>query len=80
VAYALCLIPVSLLPYQHGLAGTTYAIVAVLLGVTYLIASVGFAWEETRMSARRVLWTSLIYLPVLLIVLTWDHLRLLERI
>ena len=80
VAYALCLIPVSLLPYQHGLAGTTYAIVAVLLGVTYLIASVGFAWEETRTSARRVLLTSLIYLPVLLIVLTWDHLRLLERI
>lgn len=80
VAYALCLIPVSLLPYEHGLAGTTYAIVAVLLGVAYLIAAIGFAWDETRTSARRVLWTSLVYLPALLIILTWDHLRLLERI
>lgn len=80
VAYALCLIPVSLLPYEHGLAGTTYAVAAVMLGTIYLITSIGFAWEETRTSARRVLWTSLLYLPVLLIILIWDHLRLLERI
>ena len=80
VAYALCLIPVSLLPYQFGLAGSIYSIVALVLGSAYLIASILFAWEETRVSARRVLWTSLIYLPVLLMTLTWDHLRLLERL
>lgn len=80
VVYALCLIPASLLPYQCGLAGMTYSVVAIGLGVLYLGASLLFAWEETRTSARRVLWTSLIYLPVLLMTLTWDHLRLLERI
>jgi protoheme IX farnesyltransferase len=80
VVYALCLIPVSLFPYQFGLAGTAYSVVAVILGIAYLIASCLFAWNETRTSARRVLWTSLIYLPVLLMTLTWDHLRLLDRL
>ena len=80
VAYAACLIPVSLLPYQWGLAGLTYVAVAMTLGTAYLFVSILFAWNETRTSARRVLWTSLIYLPFLLMALTWDHLRLLDRI
>ena len=80
VAYALCLIPVSLLPSHFGLAGTVYSVVAIVLGTAYLFASILFAWQETRTSARRVLWTSLVYLPVLLLTLTWDHLRLLERL
>ena len=78
VVYALGLIPVSLLPAYFGAAGMVYGVVAVLLGAAYLAASIWFAWEETSSSARRVLWTSLVYLPVLLLVLTWDHLRLLE--
>ena len=80
VTYALCLIPISLLPSHFGLAGSFYTAVAMLLGSVYLIASVLFALNETRTTARRVLWTSLIYLPVLLLTLTWDHLRLLERL
>jgi protoheme IX farnesyltransferase len=80
VAYAVCLIPVSLLPTHLGLAGSTYAYVAMVLGGLYLSAAILFAYDETRMSARRVLWTALIYLPVLLITLSWDHLRLLERL
>lgn len=78
VCYALGLIPVSLLPTYFGWAGVVYATVAVVLGVAYLVASIRFAWDETRTSARRVLLTSLVYLPLLLAVLTWDHLRLLD--
>jgi len=78
VGYALGLIPVSLLPTYFGTAGAVYAVVATSLGLAYLIASVRFALQETRASARRVLWTSLVYLPGLLLVLTWDHLRLLD--
>jgi len=78
VGYALGLIPVSLLPAYLGEAGLVYTCVAVVLGFAYLAASIRFAWDETRTSARRVLLTSLVYLPVLLLVLTWDHLRLLE--
>ena len=80
VVYALGLIPISLLPSQFGLAGGTYTIVAIGLGIAYLIASMLFAWQETRTSARRLLWASLIYLPTLLLTLVWDHLRLLERL
>ena len=78
VCYALGLIPVSLLPTYFGWAGVVYATVAVVLGIAYLVASIRFAWDETRTSARRVLLTSLVYLPLLLAVLTWDHLRLLD--
>lgn len=78
VGYALGLIPVSLLPAYLGESGLMYTCVAVVLGTAYLMASIQFAWVETRTSARRVLLTSLVYLPVLLLVLTWDHLRLLE--
>jgi protoheme IX farnesyltransferase len=80
VVYALGLIPVSLLPGRCGLAGPTYEVVALVLGAAYLMASMLFAWQETRTSARRLLWTSLIYLPVLLLTLTWVLLRLLERL
>ena len=80
VVYALSLIPVSLLPSQFGMAGLTYSIVALVLGTVYLLASVLFAWNETRQTARRLLWTSLIYLPVLLLTLVWDHLRMLDRL
>jgi heme o synthase len=80
VTYALCLIPISLLPSHFGMAGSFYTVVAMLLGAAYLTASVLFAINETRTTARRVLWTSLIYLPTLLLTLTWNHLRLLERL
>lgn len=79
VVYAAGLIPVSILPSYCGLAGDTYAIVATVLGLAYLAASLMFAWNETRTSARRLLWTSLLYLPVLLLTLVWDHQRLLDR-
>lgn len=76
-AYALVLIPVSLLPRQAGLAGDFYFWAAVLLGLAYLAAAIHFARREDRSSARRLLLTSLVYLPVLLGCLTIDHWRLL---
>ncbi|MFV0444553.1 MAG: heme o synthase [Planctomycetaceae bacterium] len=78
VAYAVVLIPVSLLPREVGLAGDLYFSTALLLGGAYLVASVQFARREDRGSARQLLWTSLVYLPVLLGVLTADHWRLLS--
>jgi protoheme IX farnesyltransferase len=78
VAYALGLVPVSLLPASHGLAGSWYSGVALVLGVLYVLAAAAFAWNETRLSARRLLWISLVYLPMLLIALAGDHVRLLS--
>lgn len=78
VMYALVLIPVSLLPREWELAGSRYFFAALTLGIGYLVVSVLFARHESKQSARRVLWYSLIYLPLLLIVLTWEHLSLLR--
>jgi len=78
VAYALALLPASLLPARVGLAGGLYQIVSLGLGVWYLWSSLGFARREDTASARRLLRVSLVYLPVLLAVLVYDHYRLLD--
>lgn len=78
VAYALALVPISLLPSASGLAGAAFAGVALVLSGSYLVAALRFAAHESLRSARWLLWTSLVYLPVLLVVLVWDHFRLLS--
>jgi len=78
VGYAVALIPVSLLPRFCGLAGDAYFATALVLGSGYLLGAAAFAWDPTRATARRLLWTSLIYLPTLLASLTIDHWRLLS--
>ncbi|SFH79572.1 heme o synthase [Planctomicrobium piriforme] len=76
--YALVLIPISLMPAQLGLTGDAYALVALVLGILYAWSAVLFQRSETRRCARRVLWTSLVYLPAILIALTLDHIRLMN--
>jgi hypothetical protein len=39
---------------------------------------VRFMRKETTQTARGLLWSSLLYLPLLLFALTWDHFRLLQ--
>jgi len=78
LAYGSVLIPVSLLAGEVGLAGSRYMLVAGILGVIYLLSVVRFLFQETDANARRVLLCSLIYLPLLLISMTWDHLDLLS--
>lgn len=78
VVYAAVLIPVSLLPGQFALAGGPYRIAAVLLGLGYLAAAARFLARESQETARGLLLSSLLYLPILLSVLTWDHFRLLS--
>ncbi|MBX3441831.1 MAG: heme o synthase [Planctomyces sp.] len=77
-AHAAVLLPVSLWARSVGLAGDPYALCAVILGCWYLLASVKFAVEPGQATARRLLWTSLAYLPMLLAALTIDHVRLLQ--
>lgn len=78
VCYALVLLPLSLFPADCGLAGNVYLAVALVLSVVYLVSAVRFALEESQRTARALLWTSLVYLPVLLVTLVWDHFRLLS--
>ena len=78
VGYALVLIPISLMPSQWALAGRGYATAAVILGTGYLLFAVLFAVRESESRARRLLYSSLVYLPVLLLALTWEHMLLLR--
>jgi protoheme IX farnesyltransferase len=78
VGYALALVPFSLYPSACGLAGSAYVGVALVLSALYLAAAVRFAANESSRSARMLLWTSLVYLPVLLVTLVWDHFALLS--
>lgn len=66
---ALTLIPVSMLPYVAGLAGPIYGVGAVVLGLGFLVAALFFLRERTNKTARVLLRASLIYLPLLLILL-----------
>jgi len=78
VLYALALLALSLWPRQLGLAGDAYLLAALVLGLGYLVATIRFRWHESTRTARGVLYASLVYLPLLLGILTWDHLQLLR--
>ncbi len=78
VAYASALIPVSMLPSQFALAGDSFLTAALILGLGYMVCAVRFMKHESVRTARELLWSSLLYLPVLLIILTWDHLQLIQ--
>ena len=76
--YASVLIPVTLLASQFSIAGHFYTVVALILGLAYLYSSIRFMQNEKRETARQLLLVSLVYLPLLLAVMTWDHFYLLS--
>jgi heme o synthase len=72
VAYAAALLPVALLPALTGLAGTLYLISAALLGTALLVLAVRFRRERTDLAARALFFGSIIYLPLIWIVMIAD--------
>ncbi len=72
--YGGALVPVSLLPVPLGLVGGGYLAGALLLGLAFFAACVGFARQRSESAARRLLLTSVAYLPALLAVMLVDRL------
>jgi protoheme IX farnesyltransferase len=68
----LALLAVSLLPTLTGLTGGVYFTGALLLGVTFVVLGGWQALAPSTLSARRVLYASLLYLPALLALLAFD--------
>jgi protoheme IX farnesyltransferase len=66
---AALLLPESILPSFLSLAGWQYALAAGILGLTYLLFSASFFVAPNDRTARRLLRMSLIYLPMLLLML-----------
>jgi protoheme IX farnesyltransferase len=63
--YSLALLPVSLAPTLAGMTGQLYFYCALILGLAYLYAGVLLCYRKTAVAARKLLLTSVVYLPLL---------------
>lgn len=75
VSYLLALLPASLAPTILGIAGPIYFWSALFAGLVFLMHGVAFLHTRSDDQARRLLWSSLVYLPFVLLLLGFDLLR-----
>jgi protoheme IX farnesyltransferase len=74
--YSVLLIPISLLPKWMGMTGSIYLIGALALGLWFLYSGIRVSLDRTKLRARKVLLTSVVYLPVLYALMVLDPVRL----
>ena len=72
VLFTIMLVPVSLAPFFFGISGPIFLAGAVILGVLFLAASIQAARAKTNEMAKRLLLASVIYLPLLFILMVAD--------
>lgn len=73
VVYTVLLLPVSLLPAAMGISGKVYLYGAIVLGLLFLYSSLRAAFSKSKQEARRLLLASVIYLPLLFILMVLDR-------
>jgi protoheme IX farnesyltransferase len=73
VIYTLMLLPVSLLPVALGMSGRIYLYGAIVLGLLFLYSSLRAAFSMSRQQARRLLLASVLYLPLLFILMVLNR-------
>ncbi len=67
--YCAALLPVSLAPSLIGMAGAFYFVSALVLSILFLILTIRFARTRTAGDARRLFFGSILYLPLLWILM-----------
>jgi protoheme IX farnesyltransferase len=72
VLYTAVLLPVSLVPTLVGIAGPVYFFGAMILGVLFLLSSITAAVSKTRQRARQLLLASVVYLPLLFVLMVFN--------
>jgi protoheme IX farnesyltransferase len=72
VSNCLALLAVGLIPTLVGFTGATYFFSALILGSMFLWYGISLARSRSQAAARRLLFASLVYLPVLLAVMAFD--------
>jgi heme o synthase len=72
VSHCLALLAVGLLPTLIGLAGPVYFVVAFVLGLVFLGFGIDLARSYTVAAARRLLFASLVYLPLTFLLMALD--------
>ena len=75
VSHTFGVIFMSLLPVVFGLAGIVYFCGALLLGGFFLLCAFQFSHSLTLARARRLFFASIIYLPLLLLLMVLDKIK-----
>ncbi|NDC42800.1 MAG: protoheme IX farnesyltransferase [Chitinophagia bacterium] len=73
--YSLVLIPMAVMPRLIHLTGNIGMIMGILCGCLYFAASVAFYRQNDKPAARRVMFASFIYLPVILLAMVLDKIQ-----
>jgi protoheme IX farnesyltransferase len=73
VAYAVALVPVSLVPAFVGVSGFVYFWIALVLGVALVGLSVRFASARNEAAARALFFGSIVYLPFIWVAMILNH-------
>ncbi len=68
----LALLPLSLLPAAYGIAGRSYVVGALALSAAFLALGLALAARRSDACARRLFLGSVLYLPMLLALMTFD--------
>ncbi len=72
IGFSLLMIPVSLIPTFIDMSGWLYFVGALVLGLMFLWYGIVFVRNKTQDTARTLMRFSLIYLPLLLIIIALD--------
>ncbi len=72
VSYAVALLPISMLPAFLGMSGPIYFWCAVALSTAFLVFSALLAYRKTLPQARKLFFASIIYLPLLFLLMALD--------
>jgi len=75
VSHAIGLLIVSLCPVLFRVAGPTYFVGALLIGLVFLAAAFAFARQLNALRARQLFFASIIYLPLLLGLMVFDKIK-----
>ncbi len=75
VVYAMGLLPISLFPSLLGLTGIIYFLGALCLGLLFIKYAIQFKMELNSIRAKKLFWASILYLPLLLILMVLDKVK-----
>lgn len=75
VSHTLGLLPVSLCPFLFHITGQIYLCGALVLGLAFLWYAVQFARHMTIPRARQLFFVSILYLPLLLVMMVLDKVK-----
>lgn len=75
VSHTLGLLPVSLCPFLFRLEGVFYLAGACLLSLVFVWQAVRFSRERSAARARRLFYASILYLPLLLLLMAVDKIK-----